>query len=229
MGDDDDGATISQQLYVAASKGDVEATSLLILRNVGIDLNWKAISGWTALHIACFKNHLDICKLLIGAGASVSEKDNDDCTPIFIAAMNHNNEICNLLLSSGASFSAQNKDGFTPLHIAVRENDFELCATLIERGSEVNLPDREGRTPIFHVGASETESNEKLLLLMIRAGSDLELQDKSFTTPLGKFGFQRILNLICSRSSEDSKLIQASGPLLHTGNQQPFLLPINQG
>lgn len=43
--------------------------------------------GMTPIHLAAFRGHLDILKLLIEAGVNVNLKRNDDATPLHDAAV----------------------------------------------------------------------------------------------------------------------------------------------
>ena len=187
---------------------------------VGDQLNTSNLSencyNWTALHEACYNNQIDRCKDLIDSGEILSllVEDHEHRTPIFLAVSNRNKEICKILIDAGADISARNKEGSTVLHVAVKEDDYHLCEMLIFCGANVNATNRIGQSPIFLV---EFASQRNILSLLLSHGADLELQDHLCTTPLGKFGFPALLDIICSCSSEESRPLAhvCGGTLLH--------------
>eukprot|EP01098_Paradermamoeba_levis_P008993 TRINITY_DN3716_c0_g1_i1.p1 TRINITY_DN3716_c0_g1~~TRINITY_DN3716_c0_g1_i1.p1 ORF type:complete len:143 (-),score=31.52 TRINITY_DN3716_c0_g1_i1:162-590(-) len=58
-------------LHFASSCGHLEVVKFLA--SSGVDINLEDTDGWTALHLACFKNKADVASYLISLGAHLPE------------------------------------------------------------------------------------------------------------------------------------------------------------
>jgi len=102
-----------------------------------LNVNAGAGGGYTPLHNACVRDHLDMVKLLLNAGADVNAKNIHGNTPLHPACRHKfSMDIVKLLVDAGADLKATNLDGETPLMYATSEKfDFKLneFLRLIER------------------------------------------------------------------------------------------------
>lgn len=87
---------------------------------LGANINAKDGRGWSALHLAIPKNHIEIVKWLILQGASVNSTTNESSTPLLVAAYNGKVDICKLLLENGADLEIKDHEGKTALDIALQ-------------------------------------------------------------------------------------------------------------
>lgn len=99
----------------------------------------KGYDGTTPLYYA---KTVEICQVLIEAGANVNEKDCNSYTPLHLVK---DVEICQVLIEAGANINAKSGNGFTPLHFA---KTVGICQVLIEAGANVNEKNRDGYTPL---------------------------------------------------------------------------------
>lgn len=81
----------------------------------------KDNAGYTPLHEACSKGHLDIARLLLQFGANHSETAHSGIRPLHEAVEGGNIEIVRLLLAYGADPCLSTYSGQTPIMLA--END----------------------------------------------------------------------------------------------------------
>ena len=102
-------------LMIASIEGNLPVVKTLIeQKNAKIDH-----IGWTPLHYACSRGHLDVARYLISKGAIVDAKSPGNTTPLMMAVQSGNEELIKLLLDKGADLQLQNANGFTAIDIAV--------------------------------------------------------------------------------------------------------------
>lgn len=83
-----------------------------------MDPDMKDNAGYTPLHEACAKGHLDICHYLLQYGASHSETALSGIRPLHEAVENSFIEVVRLLLAFGADPMLATYAGQTPIQLA---------------------------------------------------------------------------------------------------------------
>lgn len=83
-------------------------------------MNIAQRSGWTALHHACHRGHIDVVRLLLKHGAAVDATTQAGWWAVHLAAGAGSSETVGVLLAAGTPADAAAKDGSTALHCAVR-------------------------------------------------------------------------------------------------------------
>lgn len=86
--------------------------------------------GWTPLHYAASKGHLDTVKLLLSNEAIVNAPSPDGTSPLMMAAYSGSEEVVRALLSAGADATARNLRGEDAADWARRKNHNQLAAQL---------------------------------------------------------------------------------------------------
>ncbi|KAL5265074.1 hypothetical protein ACHWQZ_G005979 [Mnemiopsis leidyi] len=112
-------------LHRAAITGDIDKLQFLLEENE-IDVNSKDNAGWTPLHEACIKKHVECARLLLEYGAEVNAKAENHDTPLHDACSKDALAIIRLLLDHGACKVLKNMDGFTPVHFARSDKAIQL-------------------------------------------------------------------------------------------------------
>ncbi|XP_070372556.1 ankyrin repeat and SOCS box protein 10 isoform X3 [Equus asinus] len=118
-------------LHVAARLGHVELADLLLRR--GACPNARDAEGWTPLLTACdtrctspadaeatTARCLQLCRLLLSAGADADAADQDRRRPLHLACRRGHAAVVELLLSCGVSANAMDYGGHTALHCALQ-------------------------------------------------------------------------------------------------------------
>ncbi|XP_032609479.1 ankyrin repeat and SOCS box protein 10 isoform X1 [Hylobates moloch] len=118
-------------LHVAARLGHVELADLLLRRGACPDA--RNAEGWTPLLAACdvrcqstanaeatTARCLQLCSLLLSAGADADAADQDKQRPLHLACRRGHAAIVELLLSCGVSANTMDYGGHTPLHCALQ-------------------------------------------------------------------------------------------------------------
>jgi len=101
-------------LMLASINGELPLAKALIVKNKAqIDH-----IGWTPLHYACAKGHLDVASLLISNGANVNSLSLGGTTPLMMAVQSGNELLVKLLLDKGADLQLRNAEGVSAIDIA---------------------------------------------------------------------------------------------------------------
>ena len=67
----------------------------------GAPVNWKRVNKWTAIHVACTHNRVDIVKLLLEYNADVNKQENSGHTALHMACLNGHINCVKLLMATG--------------------------------------------------------------------------------------------------------------------------------
>jgi uncharacterized protein len=97
--------------------------------------------GETALLFAARVGDLDSAKLLVAAGANVSDADAWGVSATGLAAHSGFDGVAEFLLDKGADVNAAGA-GFSALHEAIMRRDLRMVTALVEHGADVNAPVR---------------------------------------------------------------------------------------
>lgn len=116
-------------LMMAALRGDTDLVRKLIAR--GGDVNKP---GWTPLHYAATRGHLDVMQILLDESAYIDAESPNKTTPLMMAAYYGTPEAVKLLLEAGADPTLRNELGLSAIDFAQRgrrKDSAELIATAI--------------------------------------------------------------------------------------------------
>ena len=128
--------SILRALGSAIAKGDVETVNTL-LSSGDFDINAMDNKGNTPLFAAAAKKNLEICRLLIDAGADVDASNNSHETPLIIAATAGDENMCRLFIDAGADVDGGLFHSLSPLCCAAGEGHLEVCRLLLDAGASI--------------------------------------------------------------------------------------------
>ncbi len=115
-----------------------------LLKSTTVDIDFNILNGWTPLMVAIEKRNIEIIRLLLNAGASVTSRTEDrEETPLLIAAMFLYYEAIKLLLEHGADINDTNYTGssvlihaISPLPFADKDKKTQVLELLLENGAK---------------------------------------------------------------------------------------------
>uniref|UniRef100_A0A8D0BPL4 [histone H3]-lysine(9) N-methyltransferase n=1 Tax=Salvator merianae TaxID=96440 RepID=A0A8D0BPL4_SALMN len=165
----------SKQLYFSARQGELQKVLLMLVD--GIDPNFKMEhqNKRTPLHAAAESGHVDICHMLIQAGANIDTCSQDQRTPLMEAAENNHLETVKYLIKAGALVDPKDVEGSTCLHLAAKKGHYDVVQYLLSNEQmDVNCQDDGGWTPM--IWATEYKHVE-LVKLLLAKGSDINIRD----------------------------------------------------
>ncbi|XP_072530335.1 histone-lysine N-methyltransferase EHMT2 isoform X2 [Salminus brasiliensis] len=195
-----------RQLYPAAKQGEVQKVLLMLMEGIDPAYQPDSQNRRSALHAAAQRGLLDICYLLIQAGAKVDAQDKSLRTPLLEAIINNQVEVARFLMQSGACVYHVEEDGSTGLHHAAKLGNLEIVTFLLNTGQvDINAQDSGGWTPI--IWAAEHRHTDIIRALLNR-GADVTLKDKEMNVCLHWASFagsaeiaELVLNAGCPLSS----------------------------
>jgi cytohesin len=157
-----------------------EAVKLLIHK--GADVNAKAGTGESLLHVVALRCDEPTCALLLDYGANLESRDKNGLTALgwavalcygkedkvicFYEAQEHplgSECMAKLLLQRGANINIQDNKGRSLLHLSVigqkhkkyRQSAMKAMKFLLANGADITIQDDEGKTPLDYADAEE--------------------------------------------------------------------------
>ena len=193
---------ITEEVWNAVQNDNAEAVRRLLSSGM-VDVNLQKSTDWgllTLLGYAASKDHKEVAKLLLDAGADINKAmeggssgesllccdagpghPHNGTTPLHRAVTVDGTDVIKLLLSRGADFNKADSSGLTPLHWAARFDRTDVAKLLLNRGADFNRANDYGTTPLHQAAAYGSNDVVKLLL---QAGADSTVTDSRGNTPL---------------------------------------------
>jgi ankyrin repeat protein len=156
------------------------------------EINHYLYAGDTPLHAAAAGYRIEIARMLLQNGATVTSRNRRGAEPLHYAADGgpgspHWNPEAQaatilLLIQAGANPNALDKTGVAPLHRAVRQRCPAAVDSLLKNGADVLLKNKSGTTPLRLAvlttgrGGSGTPEakvcQQQIIELLLAAGAD---------------------------------------------------------
>ncbi|XP_032905138.1 histone-lysine N-methyltransferase EHMT1 isoform X3 [Amblyraja radiata] len=164
-----------KQLYISAKQGEMQKVLLMLVD--GIDPNFRAEhqNKRTPLHAAAEIGHVEICHMLVQAGANLDTCDDDQRTPLMEAAEHNQLDAVKYLLKAGALGDHKDVEGSICLHLAAKKGHYDVVAHLLSTGLiDVNCQDDGGWTSM--IWATEYKHID-IVKLLLSKGADINIRD----------------------------------------------------
>jgi len=179
-------------IHHAAYEGDLKKVKEIIDRDPN-QINVQDVQGFTPLHLASGKGHIEIVEFLLNHGADTESETCTGHTPLMFAAWYARDgkyETIKTLLEHGAKVDhKKDGNGSTALHYAAMYSGKEVINLLISYGADVNAKREYQITPL-HQAAMLT--NIEATKALVEHGADIFAKtfcDETNMTESEKIGF----------------------------------------
>jgi ankyrin repeat protein len=188
-----------------------------------MDSNGRAQSGRTPLYAAALNGSVEICSMLLHAGADVKARDVRHLTALHAAAVRDSSEICKLLIEAGADVNATTVPlKHTPLYAAAKHSSVNACRVLIRAGITVDARDIQQCTALH---AAAILPKPEFCRILLDAGADVNAKNTEISTPLhfctGSFEGLMVCRLLIDAGAEvnsyDSRRVTPLGAAVAQG------------
>lgn len=122
-------------LYSACEYDFPDVVRRLIYHKADVSIKEKYL-GWSPLHRACEKGHLNVVRVLLDAGANFDEVGESEDTPLHVAVKNGREEIVEELVRRGADVTAVDSYEESALDIARRKKSKKIIELLSKKIDE---------------------------------------------------------------------------------------------
>lgn len=129
---DIDSTTKRTAIMEAANLRRIGAARILI--RSGCRLHLKDIDGWSALHFASSQGDVEMCRMLLDAGAQLDEYSNSGETPLLLAARGGHTDVVLCLLNSWAAQMSSGTSLLNGFLEASKSGNVRTAEVFIERG-----------------------------------------------------------------------------------------------
>ncbi|XP_071605933.1 serine/threonine-protein kinase TNNI3K isoform X2 [Heliangelus exortis] len=161
-------------------------------------------NGFTALHLAAYKDKAELLTALLHGGADIQQVGYGALTALHIATIAGHPQAVDMLLQHGAYVNVQDAVFFTPLHIAAYYGHEQVTHLLLKFGADVNASGEVGDRPL-HLASAKGFLNITKLLMEEGSKADVNAQDNEDHVPLHfccRFGHHEIVKFLLQSSFE---------------------------
>ncbi|OCT82551.1 hypothetical protein XELAEV_18025083mg [Xenopus laevis] len=130
-------------------------------------------NGFTALHMAAYKDNAELLTALLHGGADIQQVGYGALTALHIATIAGNHEVTRLLLKFGADVNMSGEVGDRPLHLASAKGYLNITKLLLEEGTkaDVNTQDNEDHVPLHFCSRF---GHHEIVKYLLQSNSDVQ-------------------------------------------------------
>ncbi|TRY67514.1 hypothetical protein TCAL_06427 [Tigriopus californicus] len=160
-------------IHAACAKGNLDC--VLLLGDLGADIDNKNEDEQTPLHLAAINGHFKVVELIVKKDRnSVMDEDEDSNTALHLACTSKRAKCVEILLNNGADVQNRNAKKWTALDCAASVGAIHCAKLLLQYDSPIDPMDRNKTTPL-HLAAQN--GHNKMILLLLRSGADIAKED----------------------------------------------------
>jgi len=173
---DEDGVNA---MHIAATYEQTNIIQLLATDKQLIDSKNK--KGHTPLMLVTMQGNLELCELLLKAGANPSVTDKKGANAMHWAANSGKTEIVRLLLAFKQLIDSKIKEGHTPLFLAAERRHLEVCEALLKAGASPLVTAEDGSN-VMHMAAKG--GKVEIIQMFLVHKKLIDARNKSGFTPI---------------------------------------------
>ncbi|XP_017293203.1 ankyrin repeat domain-containing protein 6b isoform X2 [Kryptolebias marmoratus] len=152
----------SERLLMASHKGQAECVVQLINKGAKVAVTKY---GRSPLHLAAYKGHIEVVRILLKAGCNLDIQDDGEQTALHRAAVVGHSKIISALIQDGCALDRQDKDGNTALH-EVSWHGYSQCVQLLVKArANIHAKNKAGNTALHLACQNGHTQSVKVLLL----------------------------------------------------------------
>ncbi|XP_075869157.1 ankyrin repeat domain-containing protein 6b isoform X2 [Nelusetta ayraudi] len=153
---------LSERLLIASHKGQADYVVQLINKGAKVAVTKY---GRSPLHLAAYRGHLEVVRLLLKAGCDLDIQDDGEQTALQRAAVVGNSDVISALVQEGCALDRQDKDGNTALHEVSWHGFSQSVKLLVKGGANVHAKNKAGNTALHLACQNGHAQSSKVLLL----------------------------------------------------------------
>ena len=141
-----------QKFLSIAKRGDKEKflqilSKIYSLPKEYININYKDVNGYSALHFACDEGNYKIVEILLKSNCEPNLKNNEEKTGLHLSSQHGYFDISKLLIENGALLNIKDSEKNTPLHYVCMNNHIELLNYYLTKLPQADQKNIYGKTP----------------------------------------------------------------------------------
>ncbi|XP_042359915.1 ankyrin repeat domain-containing protein 6b [Plectropomus leopardus] len=153
---------LSERLLIASHKGQADNVVQLINKGAKVAVTKY---GRSPLHLAAYKGHIEVVRILLKAGCDLDIQDDGEQTALQRAAVVGNSDVINALIQEGCALDRQDKDGNTALHEVSWHGFSQSVKLLVKAGANTHAKNKAGNTALHLACQNGHAQSSKVLLL----------------------------------------------------------------
>ncbi|XP_056284870.1 ankyrin repeat domain-containing protein 6-like [Pseudoliparis swirei] len=153
---------LSERLLVAAHKGHADNVVQLINKGAKVAVTKY---GRSPLHLASYKGHIEVVRILLKAGCDLDIQDDGEQTALQRAAVVGNGDIISALIQEGCALDRPDKDGNAALHEVSWHGFSQSVKALVKAGANAHAKNKAGNTALHLACQNAHAQSCKVLLL----------------------------------------------------------------
>ncbi|NXP48988.1 ANKE1 protein, partial [Heliornis fulica] len=133
----------------------------------------EPVEGYSALHLACIKNDIDMCSFLLEKGAHPDVQDKMGRTPAMKAADLGHVLVLELLAKAKADLTAKDNEGKSVLFYCIlpTRRHYHCMQIALDHGADVNNCTTDGK-PVFLQACEEAHDIKEICLNLMERGAN---------------------------------------------------------